>query len=66
MKRVVFVYGGKSTENEISILTSLKAYKEFCKINKKVYLVYLDHNGNFYSGNALTNLENVDIDENLV
>ena len=58
MKRVVFVYGGKSVENEISILTSLKAYKEFKKINDQVHLVYLDHEGNFYSGNGLENLEN--------
>ena len=58
MKRVVFVYGGKSVENEISILTCLKAYREFNKINKDVYLVYLDHQGNFYGGKGLTALEN--------
>ena len=57
-KRIVIVYGGKSVESEISILTALKAYKELKKVNPDVYLVYLDKNGNFYSGKGLLNLEN--------
>ena len=58
MKRIVLVYGGSSTESEISILTALKTYKELTKVNKNVYLVYLDHCGNFYSGKGLEKLEN--------
>lgn len=58
MKRTVIVYGGNSTESEISILTALKVYKEFKKVNKNLYLVYLDHDGNFYSSKDLVKLEN--------
>lgn len=57
-KRIVIVYGGKSVESEISILTALKVFKELKKVNPFVYLVYLDKKGNFYSGKGLLNLEN--------
>ena len=53
MKKIVIVYGGKSTESEISILTSLKVYKELSKVNKNIYLVFLDKEGNFYFGKNL-------------
>ena len=58
MKRLVLVYGGKSTESEISILTALKFYKELIKVNKNVYLVYLDQKGNFYHSKGMDKLEN--------
>lgn len=58
MKRIVLVYGGNSVESEISILTSLKIFKELKKINSNLYLVYLDKNGNFYSGKGLLSIEN--------
>ena len=58
MKKIVIVYGGKSPESEISILTSLKVYKELSKVNKNIYLVFLDKEGNFYFGKNLLKLEN--------
>ena len=61
MKRIVLVYGGNSLESEISILTALKVYKELSKVNKNVSLVYLDHQGNFYSSKHLVDLENYSI-----
>ena len=57
MKRIVIVYGGKSSESEISVLTSLKVYKELKKTNNQVYLVYLDQEGNFYSSKNLEKVE---------
>ena len=64
MKRIVLVYGGSSTESEISILTALKTYKELIKVNKNVSLVYLDHDGNFYTGKELVNLESYSLKKN--
>ena len=37
MKRIVLVYGGSSTESEISILTALKTYKELMKTKDFLY-----------------------------
>ena len=66
MKRIVLVYGGSSTESEISILTALKTYKELMKTNKNITLVYLDHEGNFYIGKELLNLESYSLKKNFI
>lgn len=58
MKReLLIVYGGKSCEHDISIITALYIYHA---INIKEYnkkLIYLNQ-GNFYAGNGLEEIEN--------
>lgn len=58
MKKICLVYGGDSLENEISILTALKIEKELDKYSYPHMLVYLDENGNFYTGTPLKRKEN--------
>lgn len=58
MEKICLVYGGDSVESDISILTALKVQKELEKYSYPYMMVYLDHNGNFYSGEGLINKEN--------
>lgn len=58
MEKICLVYGGDSVESEISILTALKVQKELEKFSYPYMMVFLDHNGNFYSGEGLLNKEN--------
>lgn len=53
MKKFCLVYGGDSLEAEISILTALKVQKELEKFSYPYMMVYLDHDGNFYTGKSL-------------
>ena len=58
MKKICLVFGGDSLENEISILTALKVKDELKKHSYSFEMVYLDHEGNFYTGEALLNKNN--------
>lgn len=58
MKTICIVYGGDSPESEISVLTSLKVYKELKSNNIPCFLVYLNHKGEFFTGKALENVDN--------
>lgn len=58
MEKYVLVYGGKSPENEISVLTALKVYEEMKKNGNEPYLVYIDTENNFYSGSKLKDNKN--------
>lgn len=58
MEKVCLVYGGDSVESDISILTALKVQKELEKFSYPYLMVYLDHEGNFYSGEGLLHKDN--------
>ena len=58
MKKICLVFGGDSLENEISILTALKVKDELKKHSYSFEMVYLDHDGIFYTGEALLNKNN--------
>ena len=58
MKKLCLVYGGDSLERDISILTSLKIQKELDKFAYDYLMVYLDQEGNFYTGEALLDKNN--------
>lgn len=58
MEKLCLVFGGDSVENEISILTALRVQKELEKYSYSYMMVYLDHDGNFYSGESLLNKDN--------
>lgn len=57
---IIIVCGGKSVEEQISIITAIKVYKSLLSSNEyHPYLVYQDPNDfNFYGGQGLLNLEN--------
>lgn len=58
MEKLCLVFGGDSVENEISVLTALKVQKELEKYSCDYLMVYLDHFGNFYSGEGLLHKDN--------
>lgn len=58
MKTIALVYGGKSLESEVSVLTALKIKDGIPKDKYQYLLVYLDQNNNFFVGEALSKLEN--------
>lgn len=58
MDKICLVYGGDSVESDISILTALKIQKELEKYSYAYMMVFLDHDGNFYTGKALLNKNN--------
>lgn len=58
MEKLCLVFGGDSVESEISILTALKVQKELEKYSANYMMVYLDHEGNFYSGEGLLHKDN--------
>lgn len=58
MNTIALVYGGKSLESEVSVLTALKIKEGINKEKYHYLLVYLDQNNNFYVGEGLNNLDN--------
>ena len=58
MKTIALVYGGKSLESEVSVLTALKIKDGIPKDKYQYLLVYLDQNNNFFVREALSKLEN--------
>ena len=65
MKTIALVYGGKSLESEVSVLTALKIKDGIPKDKYQYLLVYLDQNNNFFVGEALSKLENYEEDTEL-
>ena len=53
MKNVAIVYGGRSVEHEISILTALEAFAAFDTTTYKPILVYIDLHGRWWTGEKL-------------
>lgn len=58
MNTIALVYGGKSLESEVSVLTALKIKEGINKEKYHYLLVYLDQNNNFYVGEGLNKLDN--------
>jgi len=55
MKNLVIVFGGRSVEHDVSILTGLHAAKNVCD-GVSVYLVYLDRDNKFWLAKNLNRL----------
>lgn len=51
------IYGGISVEHEISIITAMQIYEEL-KSSYDVLNIYYAKNGNFYTGDKLSNIDN--------
>ncbi len=53
MKNVAIVYGGRSVEHEISVITALEAAQAIDTTRYKVTLVYIDLHGRWWTGDKL-------------
>lgn len=56
--RVAFLFGGRSTEHEVSVITALQAYESLDKNKYEIIPIYVSKNGDFYTGSKLLNLKN--------
>ena len=50
MKKIGIIYGGKSVEHEVSIITGLQAYENLDKSKYAVELIYIDKDGDWFFG----------------
>ena len=56
MKQVAVIYGGKSVEHEVSIITGLQVIEAINKTLFKVTPIYIDKDGDWFHGKTLTNI----------
>ena len=56
-KNVVIIYGSKSTEHDISVLSALQIYNAIDKSRYSVDLIYIGHNGKWFLGDKLANIK---------
>ena len=56
--KVGFIYGGISTEHEISIISAIQAINNMDLDKYDVVPIYLSKNGVFYTGKYLLNIDN--------
>lgn len=52
------IFGGRSVENEISVITANQAMQAMDKEKYEITPIYITKSGKWYSGNALLNVEN--------
>ena len=55
-KNIVIIYGSRSTEHDISILSALQIYNAIDKQKYNVDLIYVSHNFKWYTGKKLRDL----------
>ncbi len=56
--RVAVLFGGRSTEHEISVITALQAMDAFDSTQFEIFPVYVDLEGKWYTGDVLRKREN--------
>jgi D-alanine-D-alanine ligase len=56
--KVGVIFGGRSVENEISVLTAIQAINALDKERYEVTPIYISKQGRWYTGNALTDSQN--------
>lgn len=63
-KRIAILFGGRSVEHEVSVITALQAYNALNKENYQIIPIYIHKNGEFYTNNLFLNIKNYkNIDE---
>lgn len=55
---ICILYGGKTTEHEISIITALEALENFNKDKYNILPVYISKENDFYTGSELLDINN--------
>ena len=53
MKKIGIIYGGKSTENEVSCLSAKSVMDNLDKDKFEIYPIYIDKKGVWYTGNEI-------------
>lgn len=61
MKKILVVYGGKSLEHDISIVTALFVMEELKKNKVGFIPLYLSHNNEFFTGDKLLDKDNYEL-----
>lgn len=56
--RVGFLFGGRATEHEVSVITALQAYENLNKERYEVIPVYISKTGDFYTNPKFLDLKN--------
>lgn len=57
MENLVVIFGGQSTEHDISIISAVQAMENIDRKKYKIYPVYVDKNGEWWTGKKLENIE---------
>ena len=55
--KLCVLFGGRSVEHEVSIITALQAINKIDKVKYDVVPVYIDKEGRWYTGNMLMDIE---------
>jgi D-alanine-D-alanine ligase len=55
-EKIGIIFGGRSVEHEVSIITGLQVFENIDKNRYDVVLIYIDKKGNWYSGKELENI----------
>lgn len=55
--KLCVLFGGRSVEHEVSIITALQAINKIDKVKYDVIPVYIDKEGRWYTGNMLLDIE---------
>ena len=58
MKNVAVMFGGRSVEHEVSIVSALQAIRHFDEKEYRVFPVYITKENEFYYGSELESMEN--------
>ncbi|MCG8568982.1 MAG: D-alanine--D-alanine ligase [Spirochaetes bacterium] len=56
-KNIGIIFGGKSVEHEVSIITGLQAYENIDHSLYEPICIYIDKEGNWYHGSKLSNVK---------
>ena len=59
MKKVGVIFGGMSTENEVSVESAKSILKNLDKTNYEVYPIYIDKKGNWYKNQSKEKISNI-------
>jgi len=56
--RVGLLFGGRSVEHEVSVVSALQAYEKIDKDKYDVLPIYIDKTGHFFTGHKFLNIKN--------
>lgn len=58
MKKVAVIFGGRSAEHEVSVITGMQVIENVDKTKYEVVPIYVDKNGKWLTGNSLMDFKN--------
>ena len=64
--KLALVFGGKSTEHEVSVITALQAYEHLDKDKYDIYPIYQSKKGDFYTNPKFLDIKNYKDIDNLL